>query len=182
MNRVLRCIQALGTIKCIPLTCSIGQGGMEEEWNWARRQAWTSHHLWFPKQREFEKRGPHFPVPSGHNSLQPEQLLEIRRRRRKWKRQKRNRLDTRTKQTNKQTNKQNLQVQHTLLAHFFDATAKLRRDIWIWIWFLRIHLQRRSPTFDKVRELEQKGYEDWMNENSLSNRRSLMFEDNLTHH
>ena len=103
MNRVLRCIQALGTIKCIPLTCSIGQGGMEEEWNWARRQAWTSHHLWFPKQREFGKGSPHFPVPSGHNSLQPEQLLKIRRRRRKWKRQKRNRLDTRTKQTNKQT-------------------------------------------------------------------------------
>lgn len=58
--------------------------------------------------------------------------------------------------TKQKTNKQNLQVQHTLFAHFFDATAKLRRDIWIWKWFLRIHLQRRYPTFDKVRELEQK--------------------------
>ena len=95
MNRVLHCFQALGMIKCIPLTWSIGQRSVREGWNWAKRQAW-SHQLWFQKKG---KRSLHVSVSFGHSLLvrtrasssvcvAHSRKLKIRRRRRQ-KRQER---------------------------------------------------------------------------------------------
>ena len=89
MNRVLHCFQALGMIKCIPLTWSIGQRSVREGWNRAKRQAW-SHQLWFPKKG---KRSLHVSVSFGHSLLVTTRAsssvcvahsrkLKIRRRRR----------------------------------------------------------------------------------------------------
>ena len=112
----------------LPYRAKECEGGVEL----ARRQAW-SHHLWFPKQREFEKRSLHVSVSFGHSLLDTTRAsssvfvahsreLKIRRRRQQ-KRQERCRHDTQTKQTISAS------AAH-VFAYFFDVTTKLRRDNW----------------------------------------------------
>ena len=174
MNRVLHCFQALGMIKCIPLTWSKGQRSVREGWNWAKRQAW-SHQLWFQKKG---KRSLHVSVSFGHSLLvrtwasssvcvAHSRKLKIRRRRRQ-KRQERCRKGVGCKCS-------------TLFCLLLWRHWKLRRDNWTCQDMgLRNSSQRRSPTFDKVRELEYIGYEDWMKSNSLYNRRCRILHDKIT--
>ena len=132
MNRVLHCFQALGMIKCIPLTWSKGQRSVREGWNWAKRQAW-SHQLWFPKKGKGSLRvsvsfGRSLLVTTRASSsvcVAHSRKLKIRRRRRQ-KRQERCWL----------------QVQHTFLPisltslQSCDVITELAR-----IWVLGIHLR-----------------------------------------
>ena len=128
MNRVLRCIQALGTIKCILLTCSIEQGGVRRGGIGREGKRGLVTIFDFPNKGNLRKKALIFLSRLAKVHYNPSKFLrsDDGDGNKSVKKGIGSIREQNTKQTNKQT--KSASTAHSFCT-FLDATAKLRRDI-----------------------------------------------------